>query len=129
MLIILDFLPKTSINIYFFTKFRCSGLTPNHRSQLSIGLTIKRRKNKKTEKNKTIIHKYQQVLDRVRKQIITDPPPSVFISQKTLNGLPFPSGSIQYSPFPLESPTSKICWQDLAAFTEDPNIAKIERKY
>ena len=51
-------------------------------------------------------------------------PPSVVMSQNTFKELPFFSGSIQYSPSPLESPASKICLQDSAEWREDqPGIA------
>ena len=46
-------------------------------------------------------------------------PPSVVMSQNTFKELPFFSGSIQYSPSPLESPASKICLQDRAGWRED----------
>ena len=45
-------------------------------------------------------------------------PPSIFISQYTFKGFPLPSGSIQYSPSPLESFDSRICLQDFPGFTE-----------
>ena len=51
-------------------------------------------------------------------------PPSVVISQNALNELPVPSGSIQYSPSPVESPAVMMCLQDLAALVEtDPKKA------
>ena len=51
-------------------------------------------------------------------------PPSVVISQNALNALPLPSGSIQYSPSPVESPACMMCLQDLAALVEtDPKKA------
>ena len=51
-------------------------------------------------------------------------PPSVVMSQNTFKELPFFSGSIQYSPSPLESPAPKICLQDSAERREDqPGIA------
>ena len=51
-------------------------------------------------------------------------PPSVVISQNALNELPLPSGSIQYSPSPVESPAVMMCLQDLAALVEtDPKKA------
>ena len=51
-------------------------------------------------------------------------PPSVVISQNALNELPLPSGSIQYSPSPVESPAIMMCLQDLAALVEtDPKKA------
>ena len=45
-------------------------------------------------------------------------PPSVVISQNTFKGFPFFSGSIQYSPSPLESPTSQMCLQESPGFDE-----------
>ena len=56
-------------------------------------------------------------------------PPSVAMSQNTLKGFPLLSGSIQYSPFPVESPTFAMCLQDFAAFVEtDPNKAMVINK-
>ena len=45
-------------------------------------------------------------------KITVNLPPSVVMSQKTFKGLPLFSGSIQYSPFPLEYPESPMCLQE-----------------
>ena len=56
-------------------------------------------------------------------------PPSVVMSQNALNGFPLPSGSIQYSPSPVESPILAMCWQDLAALVDtEPNKAKSKNR-
>ena len=41
------------------------------------------------------------------------------MSQKTFKGFPFFSGSIQYSPFPLEYPESRMCLQELESFRRE----------
>ena len=48
--------------------------------------------------------------------IILDLPPSVVMSQKTFKGFPLFSGSIQYSPSPLESPESWMSLQEWAGW-------------
>ena len=51
-------------------------------------------------------------------------PSSVVISQKALKGFPLLCGSIQHSPFPVESPFWITCWQDSAALKgTDPSKA------
>ena len=44
--------------------------------------------------------------------VIHNLPPSVVMSQKTFKGFPLFSGSIQYSPSPLESPESRMSLQE-----------------
>ena len=52
-------------------------------------------------------------------------PPSVVMSQKTFKGFPLPSGSIQYSPSPLEPPESRMCLQDRPGWLEcKPTVSK-----
>ena len=55
-------------------------------------------------------------------------PPSVVMSQYTFNGFPLFSGSIQYSPSPLESPESWISLQEWAALREYQPFPLIENK-
>ena len=49
-------------------------------------------------------------------------PPSVVISQKALKGFPHFSGSIQYSPSPLESPESRMSLQECAGWLANKHL-------
>ena len=55
-------------------------------------------------------------------------PPSVVMSQYIFKGFPLFSGSIQYSPSPLESPESRMSLQEWAALWEYQPFALIENK-
>ena len=55
-------------------------------------------------------------------------PPSFVMSQYTFKGFPLFSGSIQYSPSPLESPESRMSLQEWAALWEYQPFALIENK-
>ena len=66
----------------------------------------------------TAFRQMQYFLDNIVAITIQNIPPSVVMSQKTLKGFPLFSGSIQYSPSPLEPPESRMCLQDRPGWTE-----------
>ena len=67
----------------------------------------------------------QKFLDIIIAITIHNIPPSVVMSQKTFRGFPVLSGSIQYSPSPLEPPESRMCLQDLPGWPEyQPTVWK-----